>query len=144
MPVFILLGWLVGLVLGGVAIAILFLALGLSLPFALSGLAGILTPLIATLAGWVAVLLALLFLVLCFLLAYFIATASIAPLLPAATGLPTVTFPLLGKLPTPGGVAVTIPATSGQASSLSATPSLSLSGQPFKEVNPATVGQSSR
>jgi hypothetical protein len=114
MPVLILLGWLVGLVLGGVAIAILFVALGLSLPFALSGLAGILTPLVAALAVWVAVLLALLFLALCFLLAYLIATASIAPTLPTATGLPAVTFPLPRPLATPAGVAVTIPATPGE------------------------------
>ena len=38
---------------------------------------------------------------------------------------------------------LTGPANSGHASSLSAIPSLSESGHPFSEVTPATVGQSS-
>src|SRR5712671_3359211 len=114
MPLFILLGWTIGLVVGAVALAIMFLALGFAVPAFLGVLAGVLAPALALLAPWVAAALAMLFLIASFLIAYLIATASIAPLLPAATGLATITFPLSSRLSTPGGVPVTIPPTSGE------------------------------
>lgn len=66
-------------------------------------------PLLAALAPWAAVALGIFFLIACFLAAYLIATAAVAPLLPAATGLSAVTFPLTTPMPTPGGMAVTVP-----------------------------------
>jgi hypothetical protein len=110
----IFLGWIIGLAVGTVAMTALLVALGVALPIFLNALGSILTPFIAALPPWVAVALATLFLVASFLIVYLIATASIAPLLPAATGLPTITFPLAGKLATPAGVPVTIPATAGE------------------------------
>jgi hypothetical protein len=110
----IFLGWIVGLAVGILAVTALLLALGATVPFFLSALAGALTPFIAALAPWLAVALAMLFFVASFLIAYLIATASIAPLLPAATGLPAISFPLMRRLPTPGAVAVTIPVAAGE------------------------------
>lgn len=108
-------GWIIGLAIGAIGITILLIALGASLPILVSGLAGILAPFIATLPAWLALALAVLILVAGFLVAYRIATASIAPLLPAATGSPTVTFPLTSPMPTPSGAAVTIPPSPGEA-----------------------------
>lgn len=114
MPAFILLGWIIGLVLGAIAGVAAFLALGLGVPGPLGALGAVLAPVIALLPPWIAVALAAVFLVVCFLVAYLIATASIAPLLPVAAGVATITFPLAAPQPTPAGVPVTIPATSGE------------------------------
>jgi hypothetical protein len=115
MPVFIFLGWIIGLVVGTVAVAVAFLALGFPVPAFLGALSGVLGPFIALLPPWVAVALAMFFLVASTLIAYFAATASIAPLLPAATSLATITFPPpSGRFDTPGVVPVTIAATSGE------------------------------
>jgi hypothetical protein len=106
MPVFIFLGWVVGLVLGAIAAVSALLALGLAVAGALSPLGALLGPLIAAL-GALAVAVVVVFIVLCFLVAYLIATASIAPLLPAGA-----TFPLATPFPTP--VPVTLAATPGE------------------------------
>jgi hypothetical protein len=111
---FIFLGWLVGLAVGTIGIVALLLAGGASVPAFLSGFASILATLLAALAPWLAFTLAVLFIVASFLIAYLGATASISVLLPGATGLPVVTFPLASPLSTPGGVAVTIPASPGE------------------------------
>lgn len=117
MPPFILLGWMVGLVLGGIGFAVMLVLLGTAVPAFLTVIVAFLGPLIGLLppwfTPWLVIALAMLFQILCFLLAYTLATRSIAPLLPAATGLTTITFPLAGKLGTPGG-AITIPATAGE------------------------------
>jgi len=114
MPVLIFLGWIIGLVIGAVAVTVAFLALRFPVPAFLGALAGVLAPVIALLPPWAAVALAMFFLVASFWVAYLVATASIAPLLPAATGLATMPFPIRRRLMTPGGVPVTIPATSGE------------------------------
>jgi hypothetical protein len=112
---FIFLGWVIGLALGALGVTALLLAVGVAVPAFLTAFAVALASLIAALAPWLAVALAVLFLLACFLMAYGIATASIAPLLPAATGLPTVTFPPPGgAFLVPGGAPVTIPATAGE------------------------------
>ena len=87
MPVFIFLGWVVGLLLGAIAAVSALLALGIAVAGALSPLRAILAPLIAALGG-LAVAVVVVFVVLCFLVAYLIATASIAPLLPAGATFP--------------------------------------------------------
>jgi hypothetical protein len=114
MAAFIFLGWLLGLILGTLAAALLLLCAGVALPFSLTGLAGLLLPLITAVGPATALVLAAVFMILCFLAGYFIATAGIAPLLPGATGLPAVTFPLPFPLGTPGGVPVTIPPSIGE------------------------------
>jgi hypothetical protein len=106
MPVFIFLGWVVGLLLGAIAAVSALLALGIAVAGALSPLGAILAPLIAALGG-LAIAVVVVFVVLCFLVAYLIATASIAPLLPAGA-----TFPLAAPFPTP--VPVTLAATPGE------------------------------
>jgi hypothetical protein len=111
---FIFLGWLAGLAAGAVAIVLLLLTSGAVVPAFLGALAGALGPLVAALPAAVALALALFLLVAIFLAGYAVATAAIAPLLPAATGLPAVVLPLSGLVPTPGGVAVTVPAVPGE------------------------------
>ncbi|MBL6615488.1 MAG: hypothetical protein ISP49_05190 [Reyranella sp.] len=106
MPVFILLGWLVGLVLGALATVTALLSLGFALQGVLGALGGVLAPMVAAL-GSLALAVAILFLVMGFLVAYLIATRSIAPLLPAGA-----TFPLAAPFPTP--VPVTLAATPGE------------------------------
>jgi hypothetical protein len=115
MAAFIFLGWIVGLMVGAVAVVVLLLALGAAVPGILGAFASVLTPFVGALAPWVAVAFAALLFVAGYLVAYMIATASIAPLLPAATGLVTVTFPPpAGSFATPAGVPVTIPASAGE------------------------------
>ena len=111
----IFLGWIIGLMIGTVAVTAVLLASGAVVPAFLIALAGVLTPFVAAVGPLIVVALMMLFLVASFLIAYLIATASIAPLLPAATGLPTVTFPPPGgRFLTPAGVPIAIPATAGE------------------------------
>lgn len=100
MPAFIFLGWLVGLLLGSVAMALFFVALGVTIPFALTTLAALIGPLAGLLAPVLAVVLAAVLLIVFTILAYMIATAGVAPSVPAGT-----TFPL------PMSVALTPPIT---------------------------------
>lgn len=100
-PIFILLGWLVGLALGGLATALALLSLGFTLPAGLTPFASILAPLISTLSQLLGILLSLLALILAYALGYGIATTSIAPLLPGVTGLMAPIFPLAALAPPP-------------------------------------------
>lgn len=114
MPVFIFLGWIVGIVLGVIALLLPLMALGFAVPAFLTTLSTVLAPVVALLSPWLAVVIAALFLIVSFIAAYLIATASVAPLLPGLTGVPTLAFPLPTPIATPGAVAVTVPATSGE------------------------------
>lgn len=114
MPVFIFLGWIVGIVVGVVAVLLPLIALGFAVPAFLATFSAALAPIVALLAPWVAVAIAVLLLIASFIAAYLIATASIAPLLPGLTGVPTLAFPLPMPIATPGGVAVIVPATAGE------------------------------
>jgi hypothetical protein len=89
MPAFILLGWLVGLLVGSIATVLLFIALGLGLPVLLTVAATLIGPLAALLSPLLVVVLAALLLIVATIIAYAIATAGVAPALPAGT-----TFPL--------------------------------------------------
>ena len=106
MLVFILLGWIVGLVLGAIAAVMALLALGVAMPALLNALGTALAPVVAAL-GPLALAAVVVFVVLCFVAAYQIATVSIAPLLPAGA-----TFPLTFTFPTP--MPVTLTATPGE------------------------------
>jgi hypothetical protein len=139
-PVFILLGWTVGVGVGfaigivalvafGIPIATMIGALagtplGILIPL-LSALSGVLPGLFAAIAAALAsvpvivvFLLALVAIFLAYFVVYFvgylIATAAITPLLPGLTGVPGLAFPIGGPLGTPGNVPVTVPATSGE------------------------------
>lgn len=114
MPAFIFLGWIVGLLLGAIVVLLPFLALGLAVPAFLSPFSTVLASAVALLAPWVAVAIAVVLLVISYVAAYLIATASIAPLLPGLTGVPTLAFPLAGNIATPAAVAVIVPATAGE------------------------------
>lgn len=114
MPAFIFLGWIIGLLLGLIIVLLPILALGLTLPAFLSPISAVLAAIVATIATSVAITLAIVLLVVSYVTAYLIATASIAPSLPVLTGVPGLAFPLPGKLATPAGVAVTVPATAGE------------------------------
>ena len=94
MPVFILLGWLVGLLLGSVATALFFAGLGITVPAAIAVLVSLVGPLAALLAPVLAVVLAGLLLILFTIFAYMIATAGIAGSVPAG-----ITFPLAASVP---------------------------------------------
>ena len=113
MPIFIFLGWLVGLALGGFATAMALMSFGLMLPGILTPFASILAPLMSTLSLLVAFLLSLFVLIFGYVLGYGIATASIAPLLPGVTGLVAPIFPLATLAPAPAMPTV-VPATSGE------------------------------
>lgn len=140
MPIFILLGWIVGVIVGFAIGLVALVAFGLPVAAMLAALVGtplaILTPLLTLLAGVlpgltaaiaaalasvsiiVLILLALIAIFIAYfvvyLIGYVIASAAITPLLPGATGIPGLTFPLAAPLPTPGGTAVTVGATSGE------------------------------
>lgn len=144
MPIFLLLGWLVGVILAsilGISALVVFgipiasiLAAFLATPLAIIGgvigalataIGPILGPLAALIGGITSIiLLVLLALVIVlaaylvvYLLAYAIATAAITPLLPGLTGLPVPPppmFPLPSPIGTPGMTPVTIPATPGE------------------------------
>jgi hypothetical protein len=113
MPIFILLGWLVGLALGGLAAAMALLSFGLTLPAVLASFASILAPLMSTVSLLIGFLLSLLVLILAYMLGYGIATASIAPLLPGLTGLAAPIFPLAASVPPPA-VPTPVGATAGE------------------------------
>lgn len=107
MPIFILLGWLVGLALGGITTAMALLSFGLPLPAILAPFGSLLAPLFATISLLLGFVLSLLFLVISYSIGYAIVTASIAPLLPGLTGLATPIFPLATNvLPPPASAAV--------------------------------------
>ena len=112
MPIFILLGWLVGLALGAIATAMGLLSFGFTLPAILTPFASFLTPLFTTISTLLGFVLSLLFLILSYVFGYFIVTRSIAPLLPGLTGLPAPVVPLTGHL-TPAAP-LPVPATSGE------------------------------
>ena len=114
MPAFIFLGWIVGVLVGVVVVLLPLIALGLAVPAFLAPFSAVLATIVALLAPWVAVAIAVVLLVASFVAAYLIATASIAPLLPGLTGVPTLAFPLPSPIATPAGVAVTVPATAGE------------------------------
>src|SRR5687768_11911030 len=109
MPIFIFIGWLVGVMLGAVLGIFMLLGLGLGVPAFLSSLAGLAPPLGPT----ALVLLGLVIAVLAYLAGYAIATGAIAPLLPGLTGGPVV-FPATASFPTPTAAPVTVPATNGE------------------------------
>src|SRR5688500_17869713 len=111
---FILLGWVLGLAASALVAPALLLTLGIVLPLFLTALTAPLTALIAALGAGVVLAIAVLGLVIGFVIGYSIATAGIAPLLPGAAGLATITFPLAGNLPTPGAAAVTVPGSAGE------------------------------
>lgn len=113
MPVFILLGWLVGLALGGLATAMALLSFGLTLPAALASFAAILAPFMSTLSVLMGFVLSILVLIVAYMLGYGIATASIAPLLPGLTGLAAPIFPLAASAPPPAAPAA-VGATAGE------------------------------
>lgn len=138
---FIVLGWLVGvaagLVLGPLGMLLLGLPVGailatlLGTPFAflvpivsavLGLLPGLATAVAGLLTGVSVLLLALLGVatifaayLLIYLLGYVIATMAIGPLLPAATGNPTLSFPLAAAAPTPGTTSVVLTPTPGES-----------------------------
>jgi hypothetical protein len=101
MAIFILLGWLVGLALGGIATAMALLSFGLTLPAILTPFAGLLAPLFTTISALLGFVLSLLFLVISYAIGYTIVTASIAPLLPGLVGLPAPIFPRATSFPPP-------------------------------------------
>ena len=113
MPIFILLGWLVGLVLGGFATAMALLSLGLTIPAALIPFASLLAPLFSAISVLLGFVLSLLALVLAYSFGYAIVTASIAPLLPGLTGLAAPIFPLASATAAPPAPAA-VAATSGE------------------------------
>src|ERR1700730_2275696 len=113
MPIFILLGWLVGLALGGLAAAMALLSFGLTLPAVLASFASILAPLMSTVSLLIGFLLSLLVLILAYMLGYGIATASIAPLLPGLTRVAAPIFPLAAAAPPPA-VPTPVGATAGE------------------------------
>lgn len=113
MPIFIFLGWLVGLALGGIATALALLSLGLTMPAALTPFASILAPIMTTLSQLLALVLSILVLIFAYALGYGIATVSIAPLLPGLTGLVAPIFPLAAPVPAPAMPTV-VGATAGE------------------------------
>ena len=141
MPVFILLGWLLGVFAGLVVAPLALVMVGVPVATLVGALVGtpfaLLAPLIAAvlaafpslvgvfagaLAGLSALLLALVAVLIIFiatlpvfLLGYVVATRAITPLLPAATGTPGLAFPLTGPIGVPAGVPVVIPPTPGES-----------------------------
>lgn len=113
MPVFILLGWLVGLALGAIATAMALLTFGLTLPAILVPFGSLLAPLFTTISLLLGFVLSLLFLVISYSIGYAIVTASIAPLLPGLTGLAAPIFPLAVSVPPPPASAA-VGATAGE------------------------------
>jgi hypothetical protein len=113
MPIFILLGWLIGLALGAIATAMLLLSFGLTLPAVLTPFASQLAPLFTTISLLLGVVLSLLFLVFSYSIGYAIVTASIAPLLPGLTGIPAPIFPLAMSVSPPAAPSA-VGATAGE------------------------------
>ncbi|MCE9601492.1 MAG: hypothetical protein K8S21_04660 [Gemmatimonadetes bacterium] len=104
MPVFILLGWLVGLLVGSVAMVLFFIALGFGLPVFVTVIATLLGPLAALLSPVLVVVLAAVVLIVATIIAYAIATAGVAPSLPTGTTFP---LPMSVRLTPPVTVAPT-------------------------------------
>lgn len=113
MPIFILFGYLIGLAVGILTVVTAAVALSLPIPAPLAALAATIATILATILGplspLLVVILVFLLLLVSYLIAYIIATISIAPSLPAGT-----TFPLAVAAPTPAGVPVPFPASSGE------------------------------
>ena len=93
----------------GTLLVLIALSVGIPAPFA--GLLGTLLGIIAVWPTWLITIIAIVAFVGPYLLGYLLATAGIAPLLPVATAIPTLTFPVAAPVPTPAGVGVVIGAT---------------------------------
>ena len=102
------LGWLFGVLLGVILVLAGAVAIGLSIPAALAGIASVVGIVVGTLSPPLTIAMVLVLIVLLYLWAYAFATVSVAP------SLPFVTLPLTGPILTPTGAPVVVTGVPGE------------------------------